>query len=585
MLGGGKDQYWKRKAREVVERRARAGTLYDRKTIEGIRKGIRQWEETVYREWGKNSPETREDFQTASGIPLKSLYTPADVADADYSDLGYPGVYPYLRGVYPNMYRGRPWTMRMFSGFGTPEDTNKRLKLLLDHGETGLSVAFDMPTLYGYDCDHPKAHGEVGRCGVNVSSLRDMEVIFDGIPLGKVSTSMTINAPATVLTCMYAGVAKKQGVPMAKLRGTVQADMLKEYIAQKEWVYPPEAHLRLVRDLMVFCTKEMPLWNYISISGYHIREAGSSAVQELAFTLADGFGYVELGQEAGLKAEQFAPRLSFFFNSTMDFFEEIAKFRAARRIWARVLSEKYGVKDKRSLLMRFHTQTSGASLTWQQPLNNVVRTAIEALAAVLGGTQSLHTNSYDEAWALPTEQAVEVALRTQQIIAEETGVPSVIDPLGGSYYVEWLTEQMEEEAYKYFDRIESAGGLLKAIRTGYLQREIAENSYRLSKRVEAGKDSVVGVNKYSKPEKEPIDFLKINFKAQRAQVNRLAKVKRERNEARVKAALSRLGKAFEDEDANSIYPMLEAVSQYATLGEVMNAGRNVFGTFKEPMLL
>ncbi|MDG6901905.1 MAG: methylmalonyl-CoA mutase family protein [Nitrososphaerota archaeon] len=585
MLRGGRDQYWKGKAREIVERRARGGSLYDRKAIEGIRKGLKEWEETVYREWDKGAPKSRGDYQTASGIPLKPLYTPADVANADYPDQGYPGVFPYFRGVYPNMYRGRTWTMRMFSGFGTPEDTNRRLKLLLEHGETGLSVAFDMPTLYGYDCDHQKANGEVGRCGVNVSSMRDMEVIFVGIPLDKVSTSMTINAPATVLTCMYAGVAKRQGVPLAKLRGTVQADMLKEYIAQKEWVYPPEAHLRLVRDLMVFCTKEMPLWNYISISGYHIREAGSSAAQELAFTLADGFGYVELGLEAGLRVEQFAPRLSFFFNSTMDFFEEIAKFRAARRIWARVLSEKYGVKDKRSLLMRFHTQTSGASLTWQQPLNNVVRTAIEALAAVLGGTQSLHTNSYDEAWALPTEQAAELALRTQQIIAEETGVPSVTDPLGGSYYVEWLTEQMEEEAFKYFDRIEAAGGLLKAIKTGYLQREIAENSYRLSKRVEEGRDSVVGVNKYSKPEKEPIEFLKIDFKAQRKQIRRLAGVKRERSELKVKAALSRLERAFEDDDANSIHPMLDAVTQYATLGEVIDVGRKVWGNFKEPMLL
>jgi methylmalonyl-CoA mutase N-terminal domain/subunit len=585
LLRGGRDVYWKRKTQEAVERRAKSGSLYDKKAVDDIRKGVKQWQEEVYREWAEKFPETRQEFQTATGIPVKPLYTPADVADADYSDQGYPGVFPYFRGVHPTMYRGRPWTMRMFSGYGTPEDTNKRLKLLLEHGETGLSIAFDMPTLYGYDCDHPRAHGEVGRCGVNVSSLRDMQVIFDGIPLQKVSTSMTINAPATVLTCMYAGVAKKQGVPLARLRGTVQADMLKEYIAQKEWVYPPEAHLRLVRDLMVFCTKEMPLWNYISISGYHIREAGSSAAQELAFTLADGFGYVELGLEAGLRVEQFAPRLSFFFNSTMDFFEEIAKFRAARRIWARVLKEKYGVKDRRSLLMRFHTQTSGASLTWQQPLNNIVRTAIEALAAVLGGTQSLHTNSYDEAWALPTEQAVEVALRTQQIIAEETGVPSVIDPLGGSYYVEWLTEQMEEEAYKYFDRIESAGGLLKAIKTGYLQREIAENSYRLSKRVEAGKDSIVGVNKYSKEEKKPIESLKINSRAQRSQVKRLASVKTRRNGAKVDVALAKLGKAFENEEANSIYPMMEAVMQYATLGEIVDAGRKVFGVWVEPMIL
>jgi len=585
LLRGGKEEYWRGKVKTVVERRAKVGTLYDRKAVDGVKNGLKQWEETVYREWTKRFPEERGDFQTASGIPLKQIYTPGDVADANYSDEGFPGVYPFFRGVYPSMYRGRPWTMRMFSGFGTPEDTNRRLKLLLEHGETGLSIAFDMPTLYGYDCDHKRAQGEVGRCGVNVSSLKDMEVMFDGIPLGKVSTSMTINAPATVLTCMYAAVGKKQGVPLGKLRGTVQADMLKEYIAQKEWVYPPEAHLRLVRDLMVFATKDMPQWNYISISGYHIREAGSSAVQELAFTLADGFGYVELGQEAGLKAEEFAPRLSFFFNSTMDFFEEIAKFRAARRIWATVLREKYGVKDNRSLLMRFHTQTSGASLTWQQPLNNIVRTAIEALAGVLGGSQSLHTNSFDEAWALPTEQAVEVALRTQQIIAEETGVPSVIDPLGGSYYVEWLTEQMEEEAYKYFDRIEAAGGLLKAIKTGYLQREIAENSYRLSKRVEEGKDSVVGVNKYAKEEKKPIETLKINFKAQRSQIRRLKAVKKERNEARVQAALAKIERAFENENANSIYPMLEAVTQYATLGEVVDVGRRVFGVWTEPMIL
>src|SRR5271157_2663951 len=466
LLKDGKDAYWRKKAREFVERRGREGTLYDKEALEEVRRGVKQWESLVLAPQDQRSKGTMADYQTASGIPLKPVYTAADVKDADARDHGLPGVYPYLRGIHPNLYRGKFWTMRMFSGFGVPEDTNKRLKLLLKHGETGLSIAFDMPTLYGYDADHEKAHGEVGRCGVNVSSLRDMEVVFRGIPLDKVSTSMTINAPASVLTCMYAGVARRTGVPVEALKGTVQADMLKEYIAQKEWAYPPEAHLRIVRDMMVYCTKKMPLWNYVSVSGYHIREAGSSAVQELAFTLADGFGYVELGLEAGLKVDEFAPRLSFFFNSTMDFFEEIAKFRAARRIWAKVMREKYGAKDPRSLLMRFHTQTSGASLTWQQPLNNAVRTAIEALAAVLGGTQSLHTNSFDEAWALPTEKAAEVALRTQQIIAEETGTPNVMDPLGGSYYVEWLTEQMEEEAYKYFDRIESVGGILRAIKTG-----------------------------------------------------------------------------------------------------------------------
>jgi methylmalonyl-CoA mutase N-terminal domain/subunit len=412
-----------------------------------------------------------------------------------------------------------------------------------------------------------------------------MEVILDGIPLAEVSTSMTINAPAAILTCMYAAVGRKNGVPLSRLRGTVQADMLKEYIAQKEWVYPPEAHLRIIKDLMVFCTKNMPVWNYISVSGYHIREAGSSAIQELAFTLADGFAYIELGKEAGLKVDDFAPRLSFFFNCTMEFFEEIAKFRAARRIWATVLREKYGVKSARSLLMRFHSQTSGASLTWQQPLNNIVRTTIEALAGILGGTQSLHTNSFDEAWALPTEKAVEVALRTQQIIAEETGVPSVIDPLGGSYYVEWLTERMEEEAYRYFDKIESAGGIISAIKSGYLQREIAENSYRLSKRAESGADSIVGVNKYLVEEEKPIETLKIDFKAQRLQIQRLERVKRDRNEHKVRAALLKVEKAYEKESANSILPMLDAVMEYATLGEIVEVGRKVWGEWKEPMLI
>ena len=581
MLRDNKEDYWKGKSLSIVEGRRREGSTFDRKAMRSLRSGLKQWQEQVLDPWRKEADER----QTASGIPLKRVYTAADFSDADVGKEGLPGVFPYLRGVYPDMYRGRMWTMRMFSGFGTPEDTNRRLKLLLEHGETGLSIAFDMPTLYGYDCDHERAHGEVGRCGVNVSSLKDMEVIFGGIPLDKVSTSMTINAPAAVLTCMYAGVAAKQGVPARQLRGTVQADMLKEYIAQKEWVYPPEAHLRLVRDLIVYCTKKMPLWNYISISGYHIREAGASAVQELAFTLADGFGYMDLGIEAGLRPEQFAPRLSFFFNSTMDFFEEIAKFRAARRIWATVLKEKYGVNDKRSLLMRFHTQTSGASLTWQQPLNNIIRTTIEALAGVLGGTQSLHTNSYDEAWALPTEQAVQVALRTQQVIAEETGVPSVIDPLGGSYYVEWLTEQLEEEAYKYFGRIEAAGGLLKAIKSGYLQREIAENSYRLSRRVEEGMDHVVGVNKFAVEEKEPINTLKIDFRAQRSQVRRLARVKASRDRSRVGAALAKVEKAFESEGADSIQPMMEAVAEYATLGEIVEAGKRVWGTWQEPAIL
>ena len=524
MLSGAKDPYWASKAKEASARRKKTASLFDRRTLRDLKAGHERWVKEVYSPWVERSPEGKERYETASGLPLKPVYTPDDIASLPQSELALPGVYPYTRGVYPSMYRGRQWTMRMFSGYGTPEDTNKRLKLLLEHGETGLSVAFDMPTLYGYDCDSPKAHGEVGRCGVNVSSLRDMEAIFSGIPLGEVSTSMTINAPAAVLTAMYAAVARERGILLKSLRGTVQADMLKEYIAQKEWVYPPEAHLRIVRDMMLYCTKHMPQWNYVSISGYHIREAGSSAAQELAFTLADGFGYVELGIEAGLKVDDFAPRLSFFFNSTMDFFVEIAKFRAARRIWATVLREKYGAKKARSLLMRFHTQTSGASLTWQQPYNNIVRTALEALAAVLGGTQSLHTNSYDEAMALPTEHAVQVALRTQQIIAEETGVTSVVDPLGGSYLLEYLTDELENQAYKYFDRIEHAGGILSAIKSGYLQREIADNAYRLSKRVESGEDSVVGVNKYTVKEEAPITTLKIDFKAQRRQLERVRRV-------------------------------------------------------------
>ena len=585
MLSGAKDPYWASKAKEASARRKKTASLFDRRTLRDLKAGHERWVKEVYSPWVERSPEGKERYETASGLPLKPVYTPDDIASLPQSELALPGVYPYTRGVYPSMYRGRQWTMRMFSGYGTPEDTNKRLKLLLEHGETGLSVAFDMPTLYGYDCDSPKAHGEVGRCGVNVSSLRDMEAIFSGIPLGEVSTSMTINAPAAVLTAMYAAVARERGILLKSLRGTVQADMLKEYIAQKEWVYPPEAHLRIVRDMMLYCTKHMPQWNYVSISGYHIREAGSSAVQELAFTLADGFGYVELGIEAGLKVDDFAPRLSFFFNSTMDFFEEIAKFRAARRIWATVLREKYGAKKARSLLMRFHTQTSGASLTWQQPYNNIVRTALEALAAVLGGTQSLHTNSYDEAMALPTEHAVQVALRTQQIIAEETGVTSVVDPLGGSYLLEYLTDELENQAYKYFDRIEHAGGILSAIKSGYLQREIADNAYRLSKRVESGEDSVVGVNKYTVKEEAPITTLKIDFKAQRRQLERVRRVKEQRDNRKVKALLEKLRKAYDDPGANSMYPLLDAVSAYATLGEIVDTGREVFGSFKEPQII
>ena len=520
----------------------------------------------------------------SSGFELKDYYTPDDVKGSYKSKLGAPGEYPYTRGIHPDMYRGRLWTMRMFSGFGTPEDTNGRLKLLLSHGETGLSVAFDMPTLYGLDASSDRAHGEVGKCGVNVSSLKDMEVIFKDIPLNKVSTSMTINAPANVLTAMYAVVGEKGGTPKKNLAGTVQADILKEYIAQKEWMYPPEAHMRIIRDMMVYCTNNMPKWNYISISGYHIREAGASAVQELAFTLADGFEYVKLGIENGLDVDSFAPRLSFFFNSSTNFFEEIAKFRAARRIWAKEMKETYGAKSERSMKLRFHSQTSGYSLTWQQPLNNIVRTSVEAMAAILGGTQSLHTNSYDEAWALPSEQAVEVALRTQQVIAHETGIPDVVDPLGGSYYLESLTDKMEEEAYKYFKTINAMGGVVSAIKNGYLQKEIAATAYAHQRKVENGELKVVGVNEFSKENEQPINVLKIDFNAERIQKKRLREVKLKRNEGNVQRNLDRLRDVY-SRDENSMESIIQAVKAYATLQEISDVGREVFGGWKEPTII
>ena len=554
-------------------------SLRERRNVEN--KSFQKWEHEVLGPWQRGKPE--KDFVNSSDIPIRALYNKEDVRSAE--KIGNPGQYPFTRGVYPDMYRGKYWTMRMFSGFGTPEDTNKRLKYLIGHGESGLSIAFDMPTLYGYDCSNDRADGEVGRCGVNVSSLKDMEVIFRGIDLGKVSTSMTINAPANVLLAMYMAVARKYKVPLSKISGTVQADILKEYIAQKEWIYPPEAHLRMIRDMMVYCTKHAPKWNYISISGYHIREAGSSAVQELAFTLADGFHYIDLGIESDLNVDAFAPRLSFFFNSSMNFFEEIAKMRAARRIWATVLREKYGAKKDRTLLMRFHTQTSGYTLAWQQPLNNIIRTTIEAMAGVLGGTQSLHTNSYDEAWALPSEEAVKVALRTQQIIAEESGIADTIDPLGGSYYLEWLTDEMEERAYKYFAEIDSMGGILNAIKTGYIQKEIANTSYKRQVRVEEGKEVMVGVNKYQEKGERPIRILKISKKTEIAQRERLRKVIERRNPHKVETSLSLLEDAMKEKDENLMPFIIDAVESYATLEEICNVGRNVFGGWKEPVIV
>jgi methylmalonyl-CoA mutase N-terminal domain/subunit len=520
-------------------------------------------------------------FTTISGIDNEPLQTP-DTVEVDYErDLGYPGAYPFTRGVYPSMYRGRLWTMRQFAGFGTAEETNARFHYLLDHGQTGLSTAFDMPTLMGYDSDHPRSLGEVGREGVAIDSLEDMETLFAGIPLGDVSTSMTINSPAAILLAFYACVGEEQGVPRERLRGTIQTDILKEYIAQKEYIYPPEPSMRLVTDMVEFCTREMPLWHPISISGYHIREAGSNAVQELAFTLADGFTYVEWAIERGLDVDEFAPRLSFFFNAHLDFFEEIAKYRAARRIWARTMRERYGAKSPRSWLMRFHTQTAGVSLTAQQPEVNIVRTAIEALAAVLGGTQSLHTNSFDEALALPTEDAVRIALRTQQVIAHETGVVSTIDPLGGSYHVEALTNELERRAYDYFDQIERLGGVVAAIKENFFQKEIAEASFRYQAEVEARQRIVVGVNGYELETEQPLEILKIDPALEQKQIERVQSLRARRDSRVVEAALARLKEDAARDDRNLMHPIVEASRAYVTMGEMCDAFRDVWGTWRE----
>ncbi len=565
------ENFWDLKIKEIT------GSFKDDKNYEN-------WKNTVLEPWNKKTGYVDREHVNSSSMPVKELYTAGDLPDNIEKLLGYPGEYPFTRGVYPNMYRGRNWTMRMFSGFGTPDDTNKRLKYLIENGETGLSVAFDMPTLYGYDCDNERSEGEVGKCGVNVSSLHDMERIFDGIDLAKVSTSMTINAPAAILTAMYFVLAEEKKIPLEKIAGTVQADILKEYIAQKEWMYPPEAHLRLIRDMLTYSTKYVPKWNYISVSGYHIREAGSSAVQELAFTLADGFYYIEMGINAGLNIDDFAPRMSFFFNSSINFFEEIAKFRAARRIWATVMKEKYHAKNPKSMALKFHTQTSGYTLTWQQPLNNIVRTTIEAMAAVLGGTQSLHTNSYDEAWALPTDDAVKVALRTQQIIAEETGIVDVIDPLGGSYYLERLTCDMEVEAYKYFSEIEKMGGILKAVKSGYIQKEIADTSYKKQLRIENNDDIIVGVNRYVDKDEKPINTLKISDIAENAQINHLREVKGKRDGNKVAESLEKLRNAMEDESINLMPYIMDCVRNYCTIEEISNIGRDIFGQWKEPKI-
>ncbi len=555
--------------------------MVDRDKLKELRQRQEQWEKTTLQQSTARLPERRQHFVTTSSEEVERLYTPLDVADLDYlRDLGFPGEYPFTRGVHPTLHRSKLWTMRMFAGFGSAEETNKRFKYLLDQGQTGLSVAYDLPTLMGYDTDAPEALGEFGVCGVGVSSLKDMELLFDGIPLEKVSTSMTINSPAAVIWAMYIAAAEKQGVRPEQLRGTLQNDILKEYIAQKEFIFPPEPSMRLVTDTVEYAARELPLWNPISISGYHIREAGSTAAQELAFTLADGLEYVRWGLERGLDIDEFAPRLSFFFNAHNDFFEEIAKYRAARRIWAREMKETFGAKNPRSWLLRFHTQTAGVSLTAQQPENNVVRVAIQALAAVLGGTQSLHTNSMDEALALPSQHAVTVALRTQQIIAEESGVANTIDPLGGSYFVEAQTNRIEQQALDYFRQIDELGGVLPAIERGFFQSEIAEAAYVYQREIDAQERLIVGVNAYEDQAGYQIPILQMDPEGERRQVARLASLRQERDNGAVGQALDKLRLGCEGSE-NTMPLLLDAVRAYATLGEIMDVMKEVFGVYEE----
>jgi methylmalonyl-CoA mutase N-terminal domain/subunit len=556
--------------------------MFDREKLARLRQAMEQWEETTLHQSLAGLPERQDHFITTSSQPVERLYTPLDLADFDYErDLGLPGQYPFTRGVHPTLHRSKLWTMRMFAGFGTAEETNARFKYLLNQGQTGLSIAFDLPTLMGYDTDAPEAIGEFGKCGVAVSSLKDMEILLQDIPLDQVSTSMTINSPASIIWAMYIAAAEKQGVSSHRLRGTTQNDILKEYIAQKEYIFPPEPSMRLVVDTIEFGTQRVPQWNTISISGYHIREAGSTAAQELAFTLADGLEYVRWALQRGLDIDTFAPRLSFFFNAHNDFFEEIAKYRAARRIWAHEMRETFSAKNPRSWLMRFHTQTAGVSLTAQQPENNIVRVAIQALAAVLGGTQSLHTNSMDEALALPSEHAVTVALRTQQIIAEESGVTNSVDPLAGSFMVEALTNKMEKQAYDYFRRIQELGGMLPAIDKGFFQSEISDAAYRYQREIDEGMRHIVGVNAYQDQKPLTIPILEMDPQGYERQVARLDQVRRTRDQGRVGQALDRLRIACQGTE-NTMPYILDAVHSYATLGEIVSVMRTVFGTYEEP---
>ncbi|HLT28900.1 MAG TPA: methylmalonyl-CoA mutase family protein [Myxococcaceae bacterium] len=557
-----------------------AAGVYDAAAVSELEARQQAWEQAELARVLKKAPLRRPAFKTDSGIPIPDVVTAAHRREESLDDLGLPGQYPYTRGVQPTVYRGRLWTMRMFAGFGTPEDTNRRFKFLISQGVSGLSTAFDMPALMGYDADHPMSRGEVGKEGVAVSSLEDFETLFEGIELDKVTTSMTINAPAIVALCMYIAVAEKQGIPRAKLGGTIQNDMLKEFIAQKEWIVGPRPSVRIVTDMIEFCTREMPRWHPVSISGYHIREAGATAVQELAFTLADGIAYVEDALARGLKIDDFAPRLSFFWDVHNDFFEEIAKFRAARRIWARLMKERFGAKDPRSMQLRTHAQTAGVSLTAQQPYNNVVRTAVQALAAVLGGTQSLHTNSLDETYALPTEETATIALRTQQYLAYESGVDRVVDPLAGSYYVEYLTDEMEKRALEYIQRIDDMGGMVKAVEEQYPQKEIGESSFIFQREVEQGDRLIIGVNAFRAEKEAPIELLQIDERVEKSQIAKLKALKARRDNAAVEQALAKVEAAARGSD-NLMPPVLEAVKVYATLGEISDVFRRVWGAYRE----
>ncbi len=550
-----------------------------------VEESLQEWEEQHLAESLRRVPESRDEFTTVSLKPIKRLYTPADLEGIDYDrDIGYPGAPPYTRGIHPTGYRARPWTMRQFAGFGSAFDTNRRFKYLLEHGQTGLSTAFDLPTLMGYDSDHPISEGEVGKCGVAISSREDMEVLFGGIPLDQVTTSMTINAPASMIFAFFLAAAERQGVNLRDIGGTLQNDILKEYIAQKEWIYPPRPAMRLITDTFRFCAAEMPKWNSISISGYHIREAGATAAQELAFTLRDGIEYIEYGIQAGLDVDQFAPRLSFFFNAHNDFFEEIAKYRAARRIWCRVMKERFKAVNPKSWQMRFHTQTAGVSLTVQQPINNIIRVAIQALAGVIGGTQSLHCDGYDEALALPTERAALIALRTQQIIAHETGVTNTVDPLGGSYFIEKLTTELEEEAWEYFHRIDAMGGMVEAIEAGFPQKEIHESAYQYQRAVERGEKVIVGVNEYEMETSElgEPNILQIDETVAQLQMERLSELRNRRDGRAAQEALDALCRGAEDPQVNTMPLLINCARADCTLGEMCDALRPVFGEYQEP---